>query len=59
MANVEDARSFLRTKVISDLLSAADDELAPWIEQAITNCTLSSTAVGMLQDRPLEELARE
>ena len=45
--------------VISDLLSVAGDELAPWIEEAITDCTLSSTAVGMLKGRPLEELATE
>jgi hypothetical protein len=44
---------------ISDLLDPAGDDLAPWIVEAIDNCTLSSTLAGMLKDRPLEELATE
>jgi GNAT superfamily N-acetyltransferase len=44
---------------ISDLLDDADDELAPWIADAINNCTLSSALAGILTHRQPEELATE
>jgi GNAT superfamily N-acetyltransferase len=44
---------------INELLWDADDELAPWIIDAIDDCTLSCTLTGMLTGQPLEDLATE
>jgi GNAT superfamily N-acetyltransferase len=46
-------------QAIGDLLDDAGDELAPWIADAINNCTLSSALAGMLTNRQPEELATE